>query len=467
MAKLKTGLHDDVEPVMIYPEGDPRQFLPPRAEGYWLPGVGNAPMGGDGPSPEEKEQAVKEHVRKKRAPAGPAPMRFEALEVEGQMPPEESAPPRVEVAGRTPLMAEPEPEKSAPPRRPLSHVPGGAPSLQFDDSAVDEADRQAAMLSGVGIVSDQLHSAADKISGFKGGHDTSQLRALGQQGVSAARSKADRVRDYILQHRQQANADRSHQEGARQFDANLATRTAEAQKGRDHDLTMADKEAAVRKALLRAKGGGGQTSTGLKRPEQMKAMVEVQDRYNNIKEQIGQIKAQVEKSGTYDLTGPHNALLEQRLTSIATDMAKLVDPNSVARESEVEAFKKMLFSPSAWMQNKTALGVLDGFDQMVDQRIDNAYRVRGLEGSRLPGPNADRTTPTPVPTGQVQQAPRSDGLVTVRRKSDGTTKTLSAEAAQKYAGNPNFEIIGPAGTKPMDKGAAVEAGIERLVGMMD
>lgn len=129
----------------------------------------------------------------------------------------------------------------------------------------------------------------------------------------------------------------------------------------------------ARQRLANEKGAAGADK------ESKKAITEITDRYSNIKEQLGQLRTQVQGGGTYDLVGPHNAQLEQKLTSIATDMAKLVDPNSVARESEVAAFKKMLFEPSLWMKNSTALGVIDSFDKMVDSRLSNAYKSRGLE----------------------------------------------------------------------------------------
>ena len=38
--------------------------------------------------------------------------------------------------------------------------------------------------------------------------------------------------------------------------------------------------------------------------------------------------------------GPEEKQMNQYIQSLATDMVKLVDPNSVARETEVESFKK-------------------------------------------------------------------------------------------------------------------------------
>jgi hypothetical protein len=61
-------------------------------------------------------------------------------------------------------------------------------------------------------------------------------------------------------------------------------------------------------------------------------------------------------------------------------MAKLADPSSVARPSEVEAFKKGLLQANmASMTNDTALTILKNFRAEVNKRADNAYKIRGIE----------------------------------------------------------------------------------------
>lgn len=109
------------------------------------------------------------------------------------------------------------------------------------------------------------------------------------------------------------------------------------------------------------------------------AVTEIQDRYLNMKGEIANLRNLIDEDGTYDVMGPQNEIIDQKITSIATDMAKLVDPTSVARESEVAAFKKMLFSPTPFIQNSTAKDVLGSFEKMVDDRLGTAYKVRGLD----------------------------------------------------------------------------------------
>lgn len=109
------------------------------------------------------------------------------------------------------------------------------------------------------------------------------------------------------------------------------------------------------------------------------AVTEIQDRYLNMKSEIKNLSDLIDKGGTYDVVGPQNEIIDQKITSIATDMAKLVDPTSVARESEVAAFKKMLFSPTPLIRDSTAKDVLKSFEKMVDDRLSTAYKVRGLD----------------------------------------------------------------------------------------
>jgi hypothetical protein len=113
--------------------------------------------------------------------------------------------------------------------------------------------------------------------------------------------------------------------------------------------------------------------------ENKETMVTIEDRRRNIKDNLALLKKQVQEKGTYEMFGSHNADIERRIDQIATDMAKLTDPNSVARPSEVEMFKRGLFEPGLGVRNSTALNILDNFESEVDKRADNAYNLRGVE----------------------------------------------------------------------------------------
>jgi len=108
-------------------------------------------------------------------------------------------------------------------------------------------------------------------------------------------------------------------------------------------------------------------------------MNEVEDRRTNIEDNITLLEQMVDEDGTYEMFGSHNQDMDRRLDQIATDMAKLSDPQSVARPAEVEMIKKSLIKPGFSNTNSTAKNVLKNFRNEVNKRAANAYKIRGLE----------------------------------------------------------------------------------------
>lgn len=119
--------------------------------------------------------------------------------------------------------------------------------------------------------------------------------------------------------------------------------------------------------------------TGAVSPKQKQQILEVQERHKNIKDNIKSLRDQIDATGTWEAGGAANADMERKINNIATDMAKLTDPESVAREAEVAGFRRGLFEPGLLSKNSTAKDVLDHFEKEVDQRLENAYRVRGID----------------------------------------------------------------------------------------
>ncbi len=119
-------------------------------------------------------------------------------------------------------------------------------------------------------------------------------------------------------------------------------------------------------------------------------LTEVEDRRMNIEDNISRLEKMIDEKGTYEMFGSHNADMERLTDQIATDMAKLTDPNSVARPSEVEMFKKGLVSPNAAsMTNATAKDILKNFRNEVNTRAATAYKVRGLENPGAAAPKEE------------------------------------------------------------------------------
>lgn len=150
------------------------------------------------------------------------------------------------------------------------------------------------------------------------------------------------------------------------------------------DQGFKEKESALDRNLKKELDHNQLTQKNNEKGEKQKlAMTEINDRYTNMKDSIKSLKSLIDSTSGGDVTGPENKQMDQYITSIATDMAKLVDPQSVARESEVASFKQMLFEPgflnTMFTRGSTLQSVVDNFESMVDKRLDTAYKVRGLD----------------------------------------------------------------------------------------
>jgi hypothetical protein len=125
-------------------------------------------------------------------------------------------------------------------------------------------------------------------------------------------------------------------------------------------------------------------------------VLEVENFTSNIDRNIEAVKAQIDKTGTFELTGPEGAIMDRRLTEIATDLAKLADPTSVAREGEVKLMRQGLVD-SGFLglatSNKTAKAVLDALKDDVKQRRIIAYQKRGLDLPEAAGAPAAAAMP--------------------------------------------------------------------------
>lgn len=117
-------------------------------------------------------------------------------------------------------------------------------------------------------------------------------------------------------------------------------------------------------------------------PRDAQKIVEEVDNYvGNIDRNINKVIAQIDKTGTFELVGPAGAVMDTWLNEIATDLAKLADPGSVARESEVAAQKKNLIDTGLaglTTRNATAQQVMRELKKGVAERRREAYKARGI-----------------------------------------------------------------------------------------
>lgn len=110
-------------------------------------------------------------------------------------------------------------------------------------------------------------------------------------------------------------------------------------------------------------------------------VIEIESFARDIKRNIDLVKAGIDKTGTFELTGPEGAIMSRRLNDIATLLAKLKDPGSVAKETEVKAEAAGLVDvglKGLLTRNSTAQQVLDALIGDIEDRRRSAYEVRGL-----------------------------------------------------------------------------------------
>ena len=141
---------------------------------------------------------------------------------------------------------------------------------------------------------------------------------------------------------------------------------------------------------------------GLKQQEKLKesedknkkSVQEVEDRRINIDQNLALLDKLVEDKGTQEWFGPQESEMRRLINEIATDTAKLADPTSVARPSEVDQAKEGLFEPgSLTTRNATARSLIQKYRDSINRRAETAYKVRGLTPPQEQKQVADMAAP--------------------------------------------------------------------------
>ncbi len=183
------------------------------------------------------------------------------------------------------------------------------------------------------------------------------IEDYGMDPALAGKLTAEQAEGRIPGLKQKLDRDMKEREfGERQKDRQLQREQMQA----NRDVARADKQAV--------------------KDEKKKATLnEVEDRRTNINDALDSLDKMVADKGTYEMFGSHNQDMDRLIDQIATDMAKLQDPNSVARPSEVEMVKKNLISSGFQNSNSTARDIIKNFRSEVDRRAATAYKLRGID----------------------------------------------------------------------------------------
>lgn len=175
----------------------------------------------------------------------------------------------------------------------------------------------------------------------------------------------------------------------------------------EHGLTGLESAATRKQAAALAAGEKKAT-----RDEKKLATArEVSERSSNIETNLASLEQMIGENGTWEALGSHNQDLDRKIDQIATDMAKLQDPDSVARPAEVDLIKRGLVESGFGNRNSTALNILRNFRGEMKSRVANAYQIRGLTqptGTAPPRGNAGVAPSGPKP-GSVEDGHRFKG----------------------------------------------------------
>lgn len=108
---------------------------------------------------------------------------------------------------------------------------------------------------------------------------------------------------------------------------------------------------------------------------------EVSYRYNMLQSNADKLKGLVNKHGTMAVTGSAGTEMDSAVYQMAVDYAKLVDPESVAREGEVASAKKYMLPFRDWggatTSNETAIQSIENYKKSLDDRL--VSRISALE----------------------------------------------------------------------------------------
>lgn len=174
-----------------------------------------------------------------------------------------------------------------------------------------------------------------------------------------------------------------------------------------------------------------------------KVTEEVENFRTNIEDNVERALELVKKSGTFELLGPQAEMLSGIMDEIATDMAKLQDPSSIARPSEVRLVRKNLIPDTKLeqlgMNNSTATKLLKSFRDRIQDRANNAYKVRGVP---LPSNRLEELTQSQQPSNlNTPNSSTVSDLVTIRSKKSGIVKKVSRSDASRFLSRPDFEQV--------------------------
>lgn len=237
-------------------------------------------------------------------------------------------------------------------------------ALQLADAPVSDARQEYA---SAGAERDQLSSALSKMSssaGALGGQQAEYLKPQDFAGVQkqreafAAPQKPSIVQEYLMKKMAAQTPPKpvSYEQGKETSKSGKALvfnpQTGEYTEG--PEVQVKPTISPIQEAKI---------------AEQQNKVEESTYRKNILQQNAAKLKQLIKDYGTFELTGPQSESMDSLIYQMAVDYAKLVDPESVAREGEVAAAQKyMLPVKGLTVRNDTAVQLIDNYVRDLDAR---------------------------------------------------------------------------------------------------
>jgi hypothetical protein len=273
-----------------------------------------------------------------------------------------------------------------------------------------------------------LGRAPEVVEAKRSQYDGSMLDKLGARGVQQAKEGRESAENQFMTEQKLVSADKAaalsdpnspESASARAFLKALVPSA----KGIDN-MSAAQLEKAA--PLVMEKWKADQAQSNFNRELAVKAgktsgtdpktTKEVAYRTETLQGNLDKLQGIVDRTGTFEALGPESAQMDSLIYQIAVDYAKLVDPESVAREGEVAAAQKyMLPVQGLFVRNSTAKSLIQNMKQDVDSRRVNFTNPAAAQQARLSSQNGvvqmvgpDGSTYN-IPADEVAEA-EADGL---------------------------------------------------------
>lgn len=169
----------------------------------------------------------------------------------------------------------------------------------------------------------------------------------------------------------------------------------------------------------------------------VRAMQEVGSRAKDLKTNLDKLETLIDKYGTEELLGSQSEEMDQLLMLIAIDNAKIVDPQSVAREGEVAAAQKYLLPVKSWFKSEgTAKKLISNLRGNIDSMVASRQQATGLDTTgKFVGHN--QVDLASQPQASSQQAPQRQVVFAgngIRIEKDASGKMYQIEDKNAVAG---------------------------------